>query len=260
MEKLILELMRLYLPAGALPPEALAAHLLGRETRAVPLVAADGTARAIAIPFSQVGSSNDDRHWSALCATANALQSVYGFPAPGVSIRATGGFCLWIAFEAPLPAAQAQRFLALLLAAHFPDMALAPDAVQRPVELPPCVDQDSGRWAAFINPGMGASFIDEPGLDMSPPPAAQAAFLEHLKPVSAAQFGQALQLLEEAQPAAGRANQPARAPMSQPTPAPASSPASGGLLLRDATLEDIVRHLHAQGIEPTFRHLLPRTS
>jgi hypothetical protein len=29
------------------------------------------------------------------------------------------------------------------------------------------------------------------------------------------------------------------------------------LLLRDATLEDIVRHLHAKNIEPTFRHLLP---
>jgi hypothetical protein len=29
------------------------------------------------------------------------------------------------------------------------------------------------------------------------------------------------------------------------------------LLLKDATLEDIVRHLHSLGIEPTFRHVLP---
>jgi len=28
------------------------------------------------------------------------------------------------------------------------------------------------------------------------------------------------------------------------------------LLLKDATLEDIVRHLHAKNIEPTFRHLV----
>jgi hypothetical protein len=28
------------------------------------------------------------------------------------------------------------------------------------------------------------------------------------------------------------------------------------LLLRDATLEDIVRFLHAKQIEPTFRHLI----
>jgi hypothetical protein len=37
---------------------------------------------------------------------------------------------------------------------------------------------------------------------------------------------------------------------------PASTP--DGLLLKDATLEDIVRVLHARGIEPTFRFTLPR--
>jgi hypothetical protein len=31
-----------------------------------------------------------------------------------------------------------------------------------------------------------------------------------------------------------------------------------GLLLRDATLDDIVRFLHARGIEPTFRFIVPR--
>ncbi|WP_409032981.1 hypothetical protein [Janthinobacterium sp. CG_23.3] len=30
-----------------------------------------------------------------------------------------------------------------------------------------------------------------------------------------------------------------------------------GLLLEDATLEDIVKLLHPKGIEPTFRHLIP---
>jgi hypothetical protein len=30
-----------------------------------------------------------------------------------------------------------------------------------------------------------------------------------------------------------------------------------GLLLKDATLEDIVRFLHSKNIEPTFRHILP---
>jgi hypothetical protein len=29
-----------------------------------------------------------------------------------------------------------------------------------------------------------------------------------------------------------------------------------GLLLKDATLEDIVQFLHAKNIEPTFRHLI----
>jgi hypothetical protein len=43
-----------------------------------------------------------------------------------------------------------------------------------------------------------------------------------------------------------------------PAPAPRAAPAAPqeGLLLKDATLEDIVRHLHAMNIEPTFRHLI----
>jgi hypothetical protein len=45
--------------------------------------------------------------------------------------------------------------------------------------------------------------------------------------------------------------------------APAKAPsrtkaAPAGLLLKDATLEDIVRHLHGQNIEPTFRFLAPQ--
>jgi hypothetical protein len=33
-----------------------------------------------------------------------------------------------------------------------------------------------------------------------------------------------------------------------------------GLLLKDATLEDIVRFLHSKNIEPTFRHLIMEKS
>ena len=41
-----------------------------------------------------------------------------------------------------------------------------------------------------------------------------------------------------------------------PVEAPAAS--AQGLLLKDASLEDIVRHLHAKHIEPTFRHIIKR--
>jgi hypothetical protein len=37
----------------------------------------------------------------------------------------------------------------------------------------------------------------------------------------------------------------------------ATSATAPGLLLQDASLEDIVRWLHARHIEPTFRHRLP---
>jgi hypothetical protein len=89
---------------------------------------------------------------------------------------------------------------------------------------------------------MGASFADESGLDMAPPAAGQVAFLEGLDSIAPGQFSAAL----------ARLDAPA-APAAAPAP-----PAADGLLLKDATLEDIVRALHARGIEPTFRFTLAR--
>ena len=59
----------------------------------------------------------------------------------------------------------------------------------------------------------------------------------------------------------GRGQPPAAAAQPKTAPAPAPVAAAGNpdtLLLKDATLEDIVRHLHALNIEPTFRHLIKR--
>jgi hypothetical protein len=92
---------------------------------------------------------------------------------------------------------------------------------------------------------MGASFADEPGLEVAPPLAAQAAFLEGLESIGLAQFRQALHALAPVPASAAPEERPL-------APGPAD-----GVLLRDATLEDIVRHLHAKNIEPTFRHLVP---
>jgi len=156
-------------------------------------------------------------------------------------------------------------FLERLRDAYFPDTELAPDHVLAPVALPPCLHPRTGRWAAFIHPGMGVSFADEPGLEMMPPAGGQAGFLEGLESIDEAEFAHALALLQPEgdgpqaslalvpalhQPEVEFA--PAHPPVSRASPAPAD-----GLLLKDATLEDIVRHLHALGIEPTFRHVLP---
>jgi hypothetical protein len=248
MQKLISELMRLYLPSGALPPEVLAQHMLGQATLAISLTTDEGLTRAMVIPFHKMRDSEDAQHWSRLCAVANALQAELGFPAPAVSISGANGYGLWLSLAAPVPAAQAQEFLELLRQAYFPDMDLGPDAVSAPVELPPCLNQGTGKWAAFIHPGMGASFADESGLEMAPPFAGQAAFLEGLQSISEAQFLHALDMLQQSHAAAPMASAPALQ----------RTVAADGLLLRDATLEDIVRFLHAKNIEPTFRHLIPR--
>jgi len=247
MEKLIAQLLRLYVPAGQIAPELLARQARGEDTFPVALASSDGTTRALVIPFDKARYEDDGRHWTRLCEVARALQVDCGFPAPGVSISAASGFRLWLSFEAPVPVALAQQFLESLRDAAFPDLAVAPDAATHSVELPPCRNPQTGRWAAFIHPGMGASFVDEPGLEMAPPALAQAAFLEQLETIGLQQLRNALAALQPAEQQA-----PAAAAMVTP-PTPQGS---GELLLRDATLEDIVRHLHAKNIEPTFRHIL----
>lgn len=240
MKKLLSELTRLYLPAGALREEALEQHVRGQVTLAVSLDSSDGFTRAMVIPFRKMAEGAEAQHWQLLCEVANALQVELGLPAPAVSISGADGYGLWLSLESPVPTAIVQQFIELLRKAYYPAMELVPFA---PVELPPCLHKDTGRWAAFINPGLGASFADESGLEMAPPFAGQAALLEGLKSISEVQFLRAMDML---QPSASAVN----------TPAPPSAAAAHGLLLQDATLEDIVRHLHAKNIEPTFRHLL----
>ncbi len=252
MQKLISELNRLYLPAGALSAELLALRVQGQGGRAVGLATDDGRTRAIVIPFDKVVDGAEAQHWSRLCEVAHALQAQLGLPAPAVSISGANGYALWLSLAAPAPLGQVQEFLELLHRAYFADMPLRSDAAAAPVELPPCLHPGTGRWAAFIHPGLGASFADESGLEMAPPFAAQCAFLEGLHSIAAAQFSAAMETLRRAGDGAPGV-EPAPA-----EPAPAQrAVAPEGLLLRDATLEDIVRFLHAKNIEPTFRHRLP---
>jgi hypothetical protein len=254
MQKLIAELMRLYLPADAPPADVLTLHMLGQQNVPISLTGGDGLTRAMMIPFRKTKGLEGDAHWLQLCEVANTLQETLGLPAPAVSISGGDAYYLWLSLAEPVPADQAQTFLERLRDAYFPEIELDTDAVRAPIALPPCLHPRTGKWAAFIHPGMGASFADEAGLDMAPPPLGQAAFLEGLESISQEQFEQVFKALEPAQQAF-----PPNLPAVVATPAPsvAQRAPSAGLLLKDATLEDIVRHLHAMNIEPTFRYLIP---
>ncbi|MDM5178970.1 hypothetical protein PO883_17350 [Massilia sp. DJPM01] len=227
-------------------PETLAQRRLGLSSLAVDLVDGNGQTRAIVIAFRKTSGAEQAQHWTRLCTVANALQAELGFPAPAVSISGANGYYLWMSLDTPTPVARVQRFLELIRKAYTPDMEVFPDAASAPVELPPCLDPHSGKWAAFIDPGLGASFADESGLEMPPPLAGQGALLERLERISAKQFQHAFDVLEQAHGAPATASVPARA----------AAASTDGLLLRDATLEDIVRFLHSKNIEPTFRHLI----
>jgi hypothetical protein len=251
MEKLMAELRRLYLPADVVHDDALARRLRGETGIPLGLAAADGRVRALSMSFGRIRKAEEGEHWRRLCAVANSLQADLDLPAPGVAIDGETGYHLWLSLATPVPPALAQEFLALLRRACLPD---TDPVVEAPAGLPPYLHERSGKWAAFIHPGMGASFADDPGLEMMPPLLGQAAFLEGLESIDDAQFGVALARLRQA-----HGGVPATLPAAvQPGP-PASQPAEG-LLLRDATLEDIVRFLHAKNIEPTFRHLMPNVA
>lgn len=229
MEKLLAQLIRLYLMPGQAP---------GQHPAATPLVSEDGLTRAIVIDFPRA-AGDESGHWARLCEVANTLQEKLGFPAPAVSVTGADAFRLWLSLREPVPVADVRRFLSLLRSAWFPELPLHASST---VELPPCPHGATGKWAAFIHPGMGASFAGEEGLDIAPPAAAQLAFLEGLESIAPAQFEEAMAAMHRPREAA-------------PPQPPAAAP--DGLLLKDATLEDIVRHLHALGIEPSFRHVLP---
>lgn len=244
MDNLTSALTRLYLPAGAAQSNLLAQRAQGQTGVDVRLVA-DGRTRAIAIPFRPVPGGLEAQHWTQLCDVANALQAELGLPAPAVSISGDSGYGLWLSLATAVPEALAQRFAALLWAKYVPD---APSPGSALMDLPPYLHQSTGKWAAFINPGLGASFAEESGLEMPPPHAGQAALLDGLHSISDEQFQHALSLLQQS-PVAEQSAPP-------PAPVPPPAPPADGLLLKDATLEDIIQFLHARNIEPTFRHLI----
>jgi hypothetical protein len=246
MQKLISELMRLFLHPDT-ASDRLAQRIGGQDSATIDLAGPDGNVRAIHIPFRKMRNSDEAQHWTLLCEVANALQAELDFPAPAVSVSGSDGYGLWLSLATPVAPALAHEFVALLRLACIPDAKIAAEPLTTVVALPPSLNPQTGKWAAFIHPGMGASFADESGLEMAPPLGGQVGFLEGLHSIAADQFAEALALLRSKHGAMPVAPLPAVI---------VAAPAPAGLLLKDATLEDIVAFLHAKNIEPTFRHLV----
>jgi len=205
-----------------------------------------GDARAISLSFRKMKEDGEAGHWERLCAVANALQEELGLPAPAVSISGDGAYGLWLSLEKPLAPGKVQEFIELLCAAYCPELEKSLAASGQPQALPSGLNQSTGKWAALIHPGMGVSFAGDEGLEVQPPEAGQLALLEGLQSIGEEQLAQAVAKLRPGGPVS-----PQREPALPPKPATAQE----GLLLKDATLEDIVNFLHSRNIEPTFRFL-----
>jgi hypothetical protein len=257
MQKLISELTRLYLLDGQRYCEQSDAsparlnntifeqHLLGVRTIALELVTGEQAMRALVLDFDAADAGKGEQHWRDLCVIANALQEKLNLPAPAVSISGRAGYALWLSLEEPVPASDAREFLCLLRKAYLPETAQRPDDWPRRWAEPPPCRQANGKWAAFIHPSMGASFAEDPALEMAPPLSAQLGFLEGLHSMTQVQFARALGSLREEH----------GVPAAMAKSISPGAPASPGLLLKDASIEDIVQFLHSKNIEPTFRYI-----
>ncbi|HEX6734500.1 MAG TPA: hypothetical protein VF096_06780 [Azonexus sp.] len=191
MNRLLGELQRLYCPLpGALTADDLAHALAGTAAVHLELATPDGTTRALVFDFTRRSD------WPQVTALCQALQDDLELPAPAIAVGAADGFQLWLSLAAPVPLAEARDFLAALRGKYLTDLPAArlvshPGDANAPVGLVPAFDAASGKWSAFIDPGMGSMFTSESGLDLAPNPERQADMLAALASITRADWQRA---------------------------------------------------------------------
>ena len=172
--------------------------MAGGDEVALQLAGTGEAVRVLALEF------NRSRDWPHVAALSQAVQDELGLPAPAIAVRAHAGYALWISLAQPLPRSDAVVFLGALRArylAELPAAALtlrpgdAADAGAALLPLLPVRHAASGHWSAFIDPGLGALFTDEPWLEMPPNPGQQADILALLRSADAAALAHARQVL-----------------------------------------------------------------
>ena len=151
--------------------------------------------------------------WPSLAAVWQAVQNELGLPEPAITVNGRDALGLWFALQAPVTAAQGQRFLDALRQRYLPDW---PSARWRGLVTPqdrplPQVQPGSGLWSAFVAPDLAPVFTDEPGLDLPPNPDGQAERLARLRSATASEFEQACERLGLGTQAIASAQGPAQA-------------------------------------------------
>lgn len=208
MNRLLCELQRLYFPAPLygwvgearaplreLTSAELAQGLAGESPVQLSLLSGE-TVRGMVLHFARRGD------WPRVAALYQSLQEELELPAPAIAACADNGYQLWLSLAEATPVPVARTFLSALCARYLADLppaaiATSPGSTADAALLPlvPALHAGSGRWSAFIDPGMGSMFIDESGLDMAPNLDRQADMLAGLRSISAAALQKAQQLL-----------------------------------------------------------------
>ncbi len=180
-DRLAAEWQRLFLLPEALaasgnqPDPASLCRLVSPET---------STVRTLVIDFKRASD------WPAVAGLYESLQLKEELPAPLIAVTPRG-YQMWFSLADPVSLADARHFLLRLQSAYLAELMpgcveLLPAASGELSELPviPAEDPETQKWAAFIDPGMGSMFLDEPGLDIAPNPERQADILASAKSIS----------------------------------------------------------------------------
>jgi hypothetical protein len=187
---------------GPLTPEIIGLSLAGELGVTLNLLSAGSTVRAMLVVFNKASD------WPAAARLFQAVQDDLELPAPALSVSGRNGFRLWFSLAEPVSVAQARTFLAGLQRNYLAELPAAslqfrPDidagAEFGPVlvKQTPALHVATGKWSAFIDPSLGAMFVDEPGLAMAPNMDKQAQILAGLKSIKPADFQRVLERFQE---------------------------------------------------------------
>ncbi len=144
--------------------------------------------------------------WDDLAKVWRAVQGDLQLPAPSIAVSGIDGFQLWFSFAVSVPTEQAIGLIELLRRRYLGDIALERITIQPCVvdvaasghgqhEVLPPVQRAIGQWSAFVAPDLAKLFAQEPWLDVSPGPDAQADLLSRLDCMKPEALKLALQLL-----------------------------------------------------------------
>lgn len=204
MNRLQTELHRLYHPHDA------QSECQDPASEAISLIGADGRVRALVVELAQQAG------WDRVAVLWQGVQNELDLPAPAIAVSGIDGYQVWFSLAEPVPIAQALDFLALLRLRYLGATASkhirmnpqandsAPWQAQH-ARLVPARQGKTGRWSAFVAPGLAGMFADEPWLDLPPSPDAQASLLSRFESIQPAEFRLAQDRLRPAGPLTARA-------------------------------------------------------
>lgn len=187
MSKLHAQWRRLYLPVDPACDDLIGVNNLPA------LIDPQGQVRAMVLGVAQKAG------WDAVARVWQGVQEDWELPAPAIAVDGVNGYQVWFSLLAPVPLAQAQCFLAALRLRYLSTVAPRYISVMPLADaggagqaghtrLVPALQGDTGRWSAFVAPGLASLFAEEPWLDLAPNPDAQANLLAGVESIKPADF------------------------------------------------------------------------